>query len=123
MTSLHDIYDSAPLPAPPRALKPERLTWTHSDVFILCVLGSIVALLAAAAWLIDESLGVLAGLGGGLVIIESWITGLSYLQRHPVAGRKLRWVTFFAALVPWIVGLGVAASFMLLLFRLTDSFN
>ena len=58
--------------------------------------------------------------GGALVIAESWFTALGFLHRRPLAGLGGRWKIFLAALVPWVLGLGLAAALMLGLFYLSD---
>jgi hypothetical protein len=57
---------------------------------------------------------------GSLVILESWFTALGFLHRAAPLRLKARWMIFLAALVPWLVGLGVAVSVMLSLFWVLD---
>ncbi len=44
------------------------------------------------------------------MILESWFTALGFLHRARPLRLKARWMIFLAALVPWLVGLGVAVS-------------
>ena len=59
-------------------------------------------------------------LGLSLVILESWLTALGYLHRCRPLRLKARWTIFLAALVPWLVGLGIAVTVMLSLFWVSD---
>ena len=54
------------------------------------------------------------------MILESWLTALGFLHRCRPLGLKARWTIFLAALVPWLVGLGVAVTVMLSLFWISD---
>ena len=54
------------------------------------------------------------------MILESWFTALGFLHRRRPLGLGGRWTIFLAALVPWLVGLGLAAALMLGLFWLSD---
>ena len=65
-------------------------------------------------------MALLTGLGGLLVILESWFTALGYLHRRHELSVRARWTVFFAALVPWLVGLGIAAALMRGLFLVSD---
>ncbi len=118
---MYDIYNPPPAPIPHTPPKPAPIAPRMGDLIILGFLVLGLTTISLIAWSFEPTLSVLIGLGGGLVIGESWFTGVAFLQRHPVAGRKLRWITFLAALVPWLFGLGVAASLMLALFRISDS--
>ena len=53
------------------------------------------------------------------MIVESWFTALGFLHRRPTEGGG-RWKIFLAALLPWVLGLGLAAALMLGLFYLSD---
>ena len=115
-----DIYDPPPAPihlAPPRA---EPLTWTTPDVAILVCRGVALTILAAWSWSVEPTLGILTLAGGMLVLIESWFSALSFLNRRPLVSFSERWRIFLAALVPWVLGLSVAAGLMLALFSLSD---
>ena len=65
---------------------------------------------------------MLTALGGSLVVLESWFTALGFLHRFKPLGLRARWTIFIAALVPWLIGLGIAATLMLVLFWLSDVF-
>jgi hypothetical protein len=120
MTTLHDIYDPPPAPVPLAPPPPAPLRWTSSDLGILVGLIALVLALAVWAWTIEPMLAGLALIGGTVVIVESWSTALTFLDRRPWMGVNGRWKIFAAALVPWLVGLGLAAALMLGLFRIAD---
>jgi hypothetical protein len=120
MTTLHDIYDPPPAPVPLAPPPPARLRWTSSDLGILVGLIALVLALAVWAWTIEPMLAGLALIGGTVVIVESWSTALTFLDRRPWMGVNGRWKIFAAALVPWLVGLALAAALMLGLFRIAD---
>ena len=120
---MYDIYD------PPPALtedyvppKPERLVFTTSD--LLCLVGLCTVLFAGSvlAWQSEPELALATAAAGSLVILESWFTALGFLHRTRPLKLKLRWLIFLAAIVPWLVGLGVAVSAMLMLFWISDLF-
>jgi hypothetical protein len=120
MTSPHDIYDPPPSGTswlPPRS---EPLTFTRSDLACLLVLGALVLIGAVVAFLFEALLGILVLIGGSLVVLESWYTALGFLTRRPTDQAWQRVVIILAALVPWIVCLGLAAALMIGLFVLTD---
>lgn len=104
---------SKPVRHPLRPLKAD-LGWLAMVVAILLIV------VTATVWLVDEILGLLVGLGGLLVLLESWFTGLGYLERRPLSPTRDRWSIHFAALIPWIIGLGLAALLMTGLFFLSD---
>lgn len=120
MTNQHDIYDPPPSGTswlPPRN---EPLTFTRGDLACLLVLGSIVLVGSAVAFAFDALLGILTLIGASLVVLESWYTALGFLNRgaHEHSGHRV--VIILAALVPWIVGLGLAAALMIGLFSFTE---
>ncbi|WP_152050362.1 hypothetical protein [Tautonia marina] len=120
MTSQHDIYDPPPSGTswlPPRN---EPLTFTRGDLACLLVLGGLVLVGAVVAFLFEVLLGILVLIGGSLVVLESWYTALGFLSRRPTDQTWQRVVIILAALVPWIVGLGLSAALMIGLFVLTD---
>ena len=120
MTSQHDIYDPPPSRTswlPPQS---EVLTFTGGDLACLVVLGLIVVAGSVAGFLYEPLLGALTLVGGALVVLESWYTALGYLARRPAESQIGRVVIIGAALVPWVVGLGLAAALMVGLFVLTD---
>jgi len=117
---MHDIYNPPPAPvayAPPES---EPLVFTKGDLACLVLLCSIVCGAATLAWWSDPTVALMTSVGGSLVILESWFTSLGFLQRRRSLGLRARWTVFFAALVPWLVGLGVAATLMLGLFFVSD---
>jgi hypothetical protein len=118
---MYDIYDPPPVPMvdldPPRS---ERLVFTKSDLLCLAALCGGLLLVAVIAWRNEPWLALISAGAGALVILESWFTALGFLHRCPPVGLKLRWTIFLAALVPWIVGLGLAVSLMLCLFWISD---
>ncbi len=117
---MHDIYNPPPAPLawnPPPA-KP--LVLTRGDVACLVVFAILLALVSALAWTVEPSLAPLVALGGALVLLESWFTALGFLHRTPSGSLSRRWMIFLAALVPWLVGLGVAAALMMGLFVVSD---
>ena len=119
MTSAHDIYDPPPAPIPWAPPEAEPLNWTAGDVSVLSTLGALILLAAGFAWRVEPTVAGLILVGGALVLIESWFTALGFLHRRPVTLGG-RWKIFLAALVPWVLGLGLAAAMMLGLFYLSD---
>ncbi len=114
-----DLYNPDPVTweAPPA---PQR-TWTRADLIGLLLLQTgWLILVTPLLWILDWDVAGLIALGGGLVILESWSTSLDYLQRHPDLTLRRRVLVFLSALIPWILGLGVAALLMLGLLHLTD---
>ncbi|ADV63309.1 hypothetical protein Isop_2742 [Isosphaera pallida ATCC 43644] len=108
---------SRPLSKPVRhALRPLKadLVWLMMMVTLLLIVAAVTV------WLVDATLGLLVGMGGLLVLLESWFTGLGYLERRPQLPTRDRWSIHFAALVPWMIGLGLAALLMTSLFLLSD---
>jgi hypothetical protein len=118
---MHDIYD--PPPVPPvdwDPIKSEPLIFTRSDLLCLIALcGSLLAI-ALLAWRNEPALALISAGAGTLVILESWFTALGFLHRCPPVSLKLRWTIFFAALVPWLIGVGLAVALMLCLFWISD---
>lgn len=117
---MHDIYDPPPAPVADEQPEPEPLTWTRADLAFLVV--PCLALLAAsfALWRTEPTVAALTTLGGSLVLLESWFTALGFLHKYPARGLGARLKIFLAALVPWVLGLGVAAALMVGLFLVTD---
>ena len=120
VSTLHDIYDPPPAPLPLSPPSPEPIRWTGGDVWVLATLMAGVFALASVAWTIEPSMAALVVIGGAIVIAESWSTALGFLSRRPWMGENGRWRIFAAALVPWLLGLGLASGLMLGLFRLSD---
>jgi hypothetical protein len=118
---MHDIYN--PPPAPPQDWTPpkrERLVFTTGD--LACLVGLCAVLFAGTmtAWRSEPELALATAAAGSLVILESWFTALGFLHRRGPLRLKARWLVFLAALVPWLVGLGVAVTVMLTLFWVFD---
>jgi len=65
-------------------------------------------------------LALISAGAGGLIILESWFTALGFLHRCPPVSLMLRWTIFLAALIPWLIGVGLAASLILGLFWISD---
>ena len=120
MSTLHDIYDPPPAPiafAPPR---PDPIAWSSGDLVGLALM--IAPFLLAAGWAatVERSLGVWVVLGGAFVVMESWLSALTFLQRHPAERSIGRWKVYLAALLPWVLGLGLAAALLSGLFLVSD---
>ena len=118
--TMHDIYNPPPAPVawtPPPA---EPLRWSRGDLSCLAALCLPLALAISLSWSYDPTLGLCVTIGGAFVVLESWFSGLTFLHRHPDARPLGRWVIFLAALLPWLVGLGLAGLLMLGLFTASD---
>jgi hypothetical protein len=118
--AMHDIYDPPPAPVAFNPPKPERLVFTTGDVVCLVMLCAVLFVVSIVAWRAEPMMAIMTTLGGSLVILESWFTALGFLHRHRSLGVRARWTVFLAALVPWLVGLGIAATLMLGLFLISD---
>ena len=116
----HDIYDPPPAPIPWAPPEAEPLTWTAGDLSVLASFSALVLAASALAWRVEPTMSLLIFVGGALVIAESWFTALGFLHRSPMAGLGGRWKIFLAALIPWVLGLGLAAALMIGLFRISD---
>jgi len=119
-STMHDIYNPPPAPAawaPPQAAP---FAWSAADLACPALLVGLLLIASAWAWQTEPIMAGLTLLGGSLVILESWSTAMAYLQRRPSAGLTARGSIFLAALLPWVVGLGLAAALMLGLFRVID---
>jgi hypothetical protein len=75
---------------------------------------------AVAGWRTEPELVIATAAAGALVILESWLTALGFLHRCRPLRLRARWTIFLAALVPWLVGLGVAVTLMLSMFWISD---
>ncbi len=117
---MHDIYNPPPAPVPWNPPKPERLVFTTGDVVVLVVLFALLFAASLAAWRSEPMVALITALGGTLVILESWFTALGFLHRRRSLSLRARWTVFLAALVPWLVGLGIAAMLMIGLFMVSD---
>ncbi len=117
---MHDIYNPPPAPVAYSPAPPAPLIWTGGDLAFLTLLCAPLAIASVLAWRYDDSLGPWVTVGGGFVVLESWFSGLTFLHRHPDTRPSGRWPIFLAALVPWLLGLGVAGMLMLGLFTASD---
>jgi hypothetical protein len=117
---MHDIYDPPPAPISWNPPLPERLVFTTGDLVCLILLCALLFAGSVLAWGNEPTVALLTMLGGTLVILESWLTALGFLHRRQSISMRARWTIFLAALVPWIVGLGIAAMLFLGLFLISD---
>ena len=117
---MHDIYDPPPAPVAWNPPQSERLVFTPGDIVCLVLLCALFTVGSALAWRGEPTVSLLTALGGTLVILESWFTALGFLHRRRSLGLRARWTIFLAALVPWLIGLGVAAGLMMGLFLVSD---
>ncbi len=118
---MRDIYDPPPAPETDVSpAKPEPLIFTTGDLMVLVSLCAVLFAGSVTFWRTEPALAIATAAAGSLVILESWFTALGFLHRSPPLRLKARWVIFLAALVPWLVGLGVAVSIMLSLFWVFD---
>jgi hypothetical protein len=117
---MHDIYNPPPAPVPWSPPKADRLVFTVGDLVCLVTLCGVLFVLSIVVWRSEPTLVLMTALGGSLVIFESWITALGILHRFKPLGLRARWTIFLAALIPWLIGLGIAATLMLGLFWLAD---
>ena len=120
MSTVHDIYDPPPAPVAWNPPKAEPLVYTSGDLVCLVLLFTLLLTASVLLWLSEPAMAIATALGGALVILESWFTALGFLHRRRSLGLRARWTVFFAALVPWLVGLGIAATLMLGLFLVSD---
>jgi hypothetical protein len=118
---MHDIYNPPPLPSvdwdPPKA---EPLIFSWGDLVCLVSLCAGLLVLALLAWRSEPILGLISAGAGGLIVLESWFTAVAYLHRCRPVSLKARWTIFSAAVLPWLVGLGLAVGLMLCLFWISD---
>lgn len=118
---MHDIYDPPPAPVAWNPPKAERLPFTWGDLLCLVMLVVLLVGLSVFAWPTEPTVALITAVGGALVIVESWFTALGFLHRFKPLGLRARWTIFLVALVPWLVGLGIAALLMLGLFWVADA--
>lgn len=117
---MRDPYDPPPAPiswAPP---SPDPIPWTAGDLARLAVLALPLVAGSWWAWSFEPALGVGVTVGGSFVILESWFSALTYLHRHPASTPVGRSMVFVAALVPWVLGLGLATALLIALFQASD---
>ncbi len=117
-----DIYNPRPAPVsvgPPAA---DPVHWNVGDLGALIVLGLPLYLAVGWAWSVDHTLGLWVSCAGVFMILESWFSALTFLQRHRENSLTLgrRWLVFFSALAPWLLTLGLGVVLMLGLFSLSD---
>jgi hypothetical protein len=117
---MHDIYNPPPAPVPWDPPKAERLAFTWGDLLCLVTLFTLLIGLSVFAWPSEPTVALMTAIGGSLVIFESWFTALGFLHRFKPLGLRARWTIFLAALIPWLIGLGIAATLMLGLFWVAD---
>jgi hypothetical protein len=118
---MHDIYD--PPPAPEQEVAPSRhepLIFTSGDLICLIGVCAVLFLLSITAWRSEPMLALATAGAGSLVVLESWLTALGYLHRARTLRLRARWMVFLAALVPWVLGLGVVVTLMVSLFFISD---
>ncbi len=118
--AMHDIYDPPPAPISWNPPKSDPLVFTTGDLVCLVTLCLVLVVTAMLAWTAEPAMAMVTALAGSLVILESWFTALGFLHRRRSLGLRARWTVFLAALIPWLVGLGVAATSMLALFLVSD---
>lgn len=121
MSLAHDIYNPPPSQTSWLPPEPEPIAFTRSDLGVLLGLSAAWAVITIPAWLFEPMLGMLALVGGALVLLESWFTALGFLHRRPQERPSRRALIMVAALVPWLIGLGLAAFLMWALFALSDA--
>jgi hypothetical protein len=117
---MRDIYDPPPAPVAFEAPGSEPLRMRRGDLVCLVFFIMLLSIAAGWAWAFEPTVALMIMLGGGLVIFESWFTALGFLHLQPSESLTGRWVIFLAALLPWIVGLGIAASLIWSFFFLAD---
>lgn len=117
---MHDIYDPPPAPVAWNPSKTEPLVYTWGDLVCLITLCLTLFVASILAWRNEPMVALITTMGGTLVIVESWFTALGFLHRHRSISLRARWTIFLAALVPWLIGLGIAAMLMLSLFLVAD---
>lgn len=117
---MRDIYNPPPAPIAYDPPQPEPLAITGTDLLWLLGLLGLLVVVSVMAWNIEPTLGAWVSVGGLFVILESWFSGLSFLRRHPDDRPTSRWLIFLAAMIPWFLGLGFAATLMQGLFWLSD---
>ncbi|SIO61078.1 hypothetical protein SAMN05444166_6631 [Singulisphaera sp. GP187] len=117
---MYDIYNPPPAPVAWNPPQSERLFYTRGDLTCLATLCATLFAASILVWRSEPTVAFITALGGSLVILESWFTALGFMHRRRSLSVKARWTIFVAALVPWLVGLGIAATLMLGLFYVSD---
>jgi hypothetical protein len=123
MSTVHDIYDPPPSTTSWLPPEPDAFSFTPGD--LRCLLALCAGWVGATIplWLMEPLVGLLAMIGGALVIFESWYTALIYLHREGISGPWRRFRIILAAHLPWIIGLGIATLLMAGLFVLSDGWQ
>jgi hypothetical protein len=120
-SSLHDIYNPPPAPQVFEVVgDDEPLVITTSDIAWLLVLCGLMVPPSVRAWILDPLLGAGLTIVGLFVALESWLSGLTFLRRHPAARPLWRGMVFLAATVPWLIGAAFVVFGILALFWLSD---
>ncbi|WP_422926218.1 hypothetical protein [Singulisphaera sp. PoT] len=117
---MHDIYNPPPAPIAWNPPESERLDLKTGDLVCLITLCATLFIVSMVAWQAETTVALITAMGGTLVILESWFTALGFLQRRHSLGLRARWTIFLAALVPWLIGLGITTVLMLVLFYVSD---
>ena len=122
---MRDIYNPPPAAAAIAPPVREPLRFQRGDFAWLAALS--VVLTIAAGWIsaIEPTVWPWVVGGGLVVVLESWFSALTFLQRHPEESQRTgrRWMIFLAALVPWMLELGFAAALILALFLASEWAN
>jgi hypothetical protein len=118
---MHDIYDPPPAQKQEALpIKREPFIFTNGDLYCLLGLCALLFLVSLVAWSSEPAIALATAAGALLVVLESWSTALGFLHRCPPLRLKARWTIFLAALLPWLLGLGVAVTVMISLFWISD---
>ncbi|GIW88418.1 MAG: hypothetical protein KatS3mg108_2742 [Isosphaeraceae bacterium] len=123
MSRSHDIYNPPPVPVRYEPPATEPIVWTGRDLVALAMLACPVYGAAVWAWSVEPTLGLWVTAAGLFMILESWLSAVTFLHRHPEARRlsaKRRWLVFLVALLPWLICLVAGVALMLGLFVLSD---
>ena len=80
---MHDIYNPPPAPMAYAPAPPAPVSWTVADLAFLLGLCVPLGFASVMAWRYDVSLALCVMVGGGFVVVESWLSGLTFLHRHP----------------------------------------
>ena len=118
---MHDIYDPPPAPEQDFDSAQERALDLHDGRSALpgrSVCSPVRASRSPSGY--EPTLALATAAAGSLVIMESWLTALGYLHRCSPLRLKARWIIFLAALIPWLLGLGVVVTLMISLFWISD---
>lgn len=125
MSSQHDIYNPPPAPIAFYPPVSEPIHWTLADLGALILLAFPVYLAALWAWSIEPTLGLWVTAAGLFMILESWLSAVTFLHRHPdtqqLAPRR-RWLVFLVAMLPWLLCLLFGTLLMIGLFWVSDAF-